>query len=477
MRRNGAWWRRGTAAREVVSSSLADLDSSPLGTVLKWSTDSLGHADSEVTWMLTLMGGRAWLPETDVGERRLSVSSPESPLLRGTVSCPRQPSDPNVFLLHHRPRAMESYRRSLSSLPEDVLDKILAHLLVDTPRAPHHAAILQTCSALHSLGQPLLYRTVVFDGYRTTRDLVAAMGALFGREGPFWGDGELKKVARRSVVELRIGRPDTYTAVSDPHGRPSQPRARFKDRSSVLTSIFRLSTSTAVELSAVDLPRCTSLVLDGTPFGLFSVPPAFTTFITRLPINRFTYHAQDIFHSKGCQPAPRPVAVSFSTSLSRSLLGTANPGWASLETVRFTGALAYDAEPPKGRYAATAGEDVFVSRIACWEWAVKTLVVDLTDVPETQPLQRDRDQDKENGRWDRLVRLFLKSMEMEQVDGWWGGLERIELRVPPAVETELRFRLAEARKSAPLVRLQRRILPLVVFVGADGHERKSMEDG
>jgi hypothetical protein len=98
--------------------------------------------------------------------------------------------------------------RSLATLPEVALREILAHLLVDTPRTPTRAAILRTCSTLHQLGMPLLYRVVDLVGYPrstfTEDQHKLTWDSLFGTWGLLTEHGRIKNLGR-SVRVLRVG--------------------------------------------------------------------------------------------------------------------------------------------------------------------------------------------------------------------------------------------------------------------------------
>ena len=94
--------------------------------------------------------------------------------------------------------------RSLASLPDIVLLEVLSYLLENTPRVPHRAALLTTCSTLHVLGLPILYRVVnitTLDGPRLRKYLdvlFSAKDGLLTRRGRYKGLG-------RHVVEVRVG--------------------------------------------------------------------------------------------------------------------------------------------------------------------------------------------------------------------------------------------------------------------------------
>jgi hypothetical protein len=108
-----------------------------------------------------------------------------------------------------------STSRSLTTLPDVVLREILAYLLVDTPREPNRAAILETCSTLHELGLPLLYRVV---------DIVTATV-----EG-YWYDGRII-ASREHSSEIR--------AACSQREAASRVWARMCARSASVTKIIR----------------------------------------------------------------------------------------------------------------------------------------------------------------------------------------------------------------------------------------------
>ena len=93
--------------------------------------------------------------------------------------------------------------RSLLSLNEDILREILAHLLLDTPPPPNRASILRTCSLLHELELPFLYRVVDLQEFSSRALLVEQWKQLFGEGGIFTKGGEkgLGGLAR----ELKVG--------------------------------------------------------------------------------------------------------------------------------------------------------------------------------------------------------------------------------------------------------------------------------
>lgn len=95
----------------------------------------------------------------------------------------------------------------LLSLPADVLLEILTHVLVDTPRLPHRASVVQTCKLLHELGIPLLYRVV---------DLISSdrlLKGTFDHCRTLFGVGGILSLPRRegsSVREIRVSAAQTY---------------------------------------------------------------------------------------------------------------------------------------------------------------------------------------------------------------------------------------------------------------------------
>lgn len=110
--------------------------------------------------------------------------------------------------IHHSTPPSDKHRPPMSSppdllyLPEDVLREILAHLLVDTPRAPERTAVIQMCQLLHDLGIPLLYRVVDLTGSRLR--LSGVMRTL----RVVFGSGGLLARSRREgsfVREIRLG--------------------------------------------------------------------------------------------------------------------------------------------------------------------------------------------------------------------------------------------------------------------------------
>ena len=94
--------------------------------------------------------------------------------------------------------------RTLLSLNQDVLSEILSYLLLDTPRELNRTSILRTCSSLHLLGLPLLYRVVDLLGYGTRLQLEKHWRSLFGEGGVLTVEGRNPE-AGRGVRELRIG--------------------------------------------------------------------------------------------------------------------------------------------------------------------------------------------------------------------------------------------------------------------------------
>ena len=114
---------------------------------------------------------------------------------------------PKVTLADQHPPM--SPARSLLSLPADVLLEILGLLLVDTPRLPHRAAIVQTCKLLHELGIPLLYRVI---------DLIKSDVCLKGPSTQcrtLFGVGGVLSLSRREgsfVREIRVSAAQTYMA-------------------------------------------------------------------------------------------------------------------------------------------------------------------------------------------------------------------------------------------------------------------------
>ena len=99
----------------------------------------------------------------------------------------------------------------LCSLPGDVLLEILSHLLVDTPRILHRAAILRTCKLLHELGLPLLYQVVDMTGFQTRDKSLRDWDNLFGPSGALTKG----RPSGAAVRELRLG--GRYDPLPDQH--------------------------------------------------------------------------------------------------------------------------------------------------------------------------------------------------------------------------------------------------------------------
>lgn len=135
---------------------------------------------------------------------------------------------------------------SLLSLHEDILLEILAHLLLDTARAPHKTAILQTCTLLHELGLPLLYKVVDLGGLLTRSRIVDCWTDLFGKGGLLTQDGRIQDL-RRNVVKLRIGGPKNQGATNALEGDvqrlcPEKAMRELRFELSLLKSRSRLRT-------------------------------------------------------------------------------------------------------------------------------------------------------------------------------------------------------------------------------------------
>ncbi|KAL7410646.1 hypothetical protein BDY24DRAFT_170905 [Mrakia frigida] len=92
----------------------------------------------------------------------------------------------------------------LLSLNYDVLREILQILLLDTPRALNRTSILRTCSTLHLLGLPHLYRIVDLTGYPTRDTVMTHWKTLFGEGGVLTVEGRNGEVGS-FVSELRLG--------------------------------------------------------------------------------------------------------------------------------------------------------------------------------------------------------------------------------------------------------------------------------
>lgn len=209
--------------------------------------------------------------------------------------------------------------------------------------------------------------------------------------------------------------------------------------------------STEVVFHPAQLSRCRTLVIDEA--GLFMSPfdlPFVWNFLASLPIVVCT------IQESRADTLPS-MTRSFSKAMAAQLFGSSRQPWKDLETIRTQGTVFWDAYD-KARREITP-------RLALSEWSFKLLALELPDRPSTPapgPVQSDEG---------TFYSLFFDPVRPDESTSWWRGLERIELTVPSSMEAEMRRRLEEKRWAAS-IGLQRRILPMVVFVDKDGSQRK-----
>ena len=96
---------------------------------------------------------------------------------------------------------MPASTRTLISLPPEVLSEILIFTL-DRPQGPLRPAVLQTCSLLHSIGLPLLFRFVRLGTVASWKAMVGVGGWLVSVRDNGRGMG-------RHVRELELNRKGT----------------------------------------------------------------------------------------------------------------------------------------------------------------------------------------------------------------------------------------------------------------------------
>ena len=339
-------------------------------------------------------------------------------------------------------------RLCLASLPADVLLQILSCILVDAARSPTTAAVLRTCTALHELGTPLLHRCIDLRGYKTEDEVVSAWKRLFGWRGTLTDDGRFRGQLARNVVELRIGGPAKPLYAGDMAGQ-SHGTSQFAVRTSPLTVVL----SAEVVFHPALLPRCTSLIVDqvGLPMSHFDAPSLWS-FVATLPIVDFTRHGNP------CEPAT--VTATFSKAVAAQLFGSTKQPWRNLWTVRMRDTVYFD-EYDHARKETTP-------RLALSEWSPKVFAIHLPDGP---PLAHRRFRPGE----DDFYWLFLDHVSVAESSTWWTGLERVELNLPSAMETEFRHRFERDWDADSLFGLQKRILPMIVFVDGDGIETRLIE--
>ena len=212
-----------------------------------------------------------------------------------------------------------------------------------------------------------------------------------------------------------------------------------------------LSRSPGRVFEPANLPRCKSLILERAFYPFFS-RPSIMAFTAHLPLQDFTYD--------GALNLKIPsVTHAFDSALGSRFGRSGEQPWKDLHTIHMRGALSYDHQD----------EDrvPFVPRVSFWDWSFKVLALDLADKDEDWMVRPGAS---------RFFNLFLHPVGAEESSDWWRGLERIELRGPPELEAGFRIRLDEARSTRPFAGLQKRILPMVVFIERDGTERRLIEE-
>lgn len=112
-------------------------------------------------------------------------------------------------------------------------------------------------------------------------------------------------------------------------------------------------------------------------------------------------------------------------------------------------------------------------RLAFESWSFSLLAI---DIPNLEMSARDANARARNFPDSFFLNEFSDELELADSGRWWTGLEKIELRVPTSFETSFRRCYEAAVKAAPLSVMEKKILPLIVFIGENGEESKLVEE-
>lgn len=201
----------------------------------------------------------------------------------------------------------------------------------------------------------------------------------------------------------------------------------------------------AFEVSELDLPNCSSLFLQTNKVSAFPSSP-FARIAPQLPIRNLTLqHLTLVKYDWYKTSFP---CDSFDDDLDELLGLRSRPSlWTNLNKLVFRNTLWYD----------------YPKRLSFSDWSFKVVVVEVAPkmVVDTKT----------------ALSLFLEPSPKENV-GFLEDVERIEFKIRGgfAREVEQNFRNdATRRKGRGLSELEKRLLPLMVFVGDDGVERKLLK--
>lgn len=169
---------------------------------------------------------------------------------------------------------------------------------------------------------------------------------------------------------------------------------------------------------------------------------------------------------RGSEVGPA-CATDTAGECSIELLGTDEQPWEHLKSFCLVDTFWHDEVLYRPDIPGPTSHSDWFARIAFANWKMSVLIFD----GSRGPWRDATDQSSLN-----FFDLFFNPVEAEGSDVWWTELERIELRIPLSMAADFRSRYDEAIKAGPLARLQRRILPMVVFIAPDGTESKLIDD-
>ena len=207
------------------------------------------------------------------------------------------------------------------------------------------------------------------------------------------------------------------------------------------------------------LPKCTSLTLLTPPLAVRFFP-SLGKIISQLPVKDLTIlHPQYSLPSKNPKfPLDRLNDLMNETEVTQ----TGSPPhhftqpqtlihpWKSLEKVTFLGSLFYEYIQDPDSW------DRYYPRFACSRYSCKTFVVELS--PSVV-----------NGS--KLFEFLLRPKPTEDETTYLSNVERIEFRVSSQMEEQL-VEHARERNRRGFDKLEKRLLPLVIFSRKDGSERR-----
>ena len=213
-------------------------------------------------------------------------------------------------------------------------------------------------------------------------------------------------------------------------------------------------------MGALDLSRCTSFTVDLSAqiSGHRTFLPKLLLQITNLQDFHISYYVRLAYG-----PQPLFKTNSFYSALTNEI-GAPGPS-APLQTLTFSGAVWWDEVEKTKRQLSLCNR------------AFKVLVLDLRVSPDDGKTDPDSDLEEDDAAYLNFTDIILDPLRSSpsEAGDFLPEVLRIEFRVGSKLEEHLR---GETKKyeQAGLSAIQKRILPLIVFLDDDGAERKLINE-